>query len=142
MAQAKMGDAVKVHFVGKLEDGTEFDSSVEAEPLAFTIGAKNVIPGFEKAVVGMTSGETKTVTVAPAQAYGPHQEEMVAVLERKDMPADLELALGDQLEVSQKGGDSYEVVVTGLTETSVTLDANHPLAGKTLIFDIKLIEIG
>jgi peptidylprolyl isomerase len=142
MAQAKKGDPVKVHYVGKLEDGTEFDSSVEAEPLEFTIGAKDVIPGFEEAVVGMTPGETKTVTVSPDQAYGPRQQEMVAVLELKDMPADLGLAVGNQLEVSQEGGDSFQVVVTELTETTVTLDANHPLAGKALVFNINLLEIG
>lgn len=141
MAQAKKGDLVKVHYTGKLEDGTEFDSSVEKEPLEFTIGNGEVIPGFELAVSGMSPGESKTVTIPSEQAYGPHQEGMVAVLERKDVPADLELTVGNQLEVSQEGGDSFLVLVTELSETTVTLDANHPLAGKPLVFEITLLEV-
>jgi peptidylprolyl isomerase len=141
MAQAKEGDLVKVHYSGKLEDGTEFDSSADRDPLEFTIGKGEVIPGFETAVSGMAPGESKTVNIPPEQAYGPHQEGMVAVLERKDVPADLELSVGNQLEVSQEGGDSFLVLVTDFSETTVTLDANHPLAGKTLVFDITLLEV-
>lgn len=141
MAQAKEGDLVKVHYTGKLEDGTEFDSSTEGEPLEFTIGKGEVIPGFEVAVSGMSPGESKAVNVPPEQAYGQHKEEMVAVLERKDIPADIELAVGNQLEVSQENGDSFLVLVTDLSETTVTLDANHPLAGKSLVFEINLLEV-
>jgi peptidylprolyl isomerase len=141
MAQAKEGDFVKVHYTGNLEDGTEFDSSADKEPLEFTIGKGEVIPGFEQAVSGMSPGESKTVTVPPEQAYGQHKEEMVAVLERKDVPADIELAVGNHLEVSQEGGDSFPVMVTDLSDTAVTLDANHPLAGKSLVFKITLLEV-
>ena len=141
MAPAKKGDLVKVHYTGKLEDGTEFDSSAGQDPLEFTIGKGEVIPGFEEAVSGMTPGESKTVTIPPEQAYGMPKEEMVAVLERKDVPADLELAIGNQLEVSQESGDSFLVMVADLSETTVTLDANHPLAGKSLDFEITLQEV-
>jgi peptidylprolyl isomerase len=141
MAQAKEGDLVKVHYTGNLEDGTEFDSSSDKEPLEFTIGKGEVIPGFEQAVSGMSPGESKTVTVPPGQAYGQHKEEMVAVLERKDVPADIELAVGNHLEVSQENGDSFPVMVTDLSDTAVTLDANHPLAGKSLVFKITLLEV-
>lgn len=141
MAQAKKGDVVKVHYAGRLEDGTEFDSSADSEPMEFTVGTEEVIPGFDQAVVGMAPGEAKTVTIASDQAYGPHLEEMVAEMARKDIPADLELAVGNRLEVSQEDGATFLVEVTDLSEDMVTLDANHPLAGKTLIFEISLLEI-
>lgn len=141
MAPAKKGDLVKVHYTGTLEDGTEFDSSAGKDPLEFTIGKGEVIPGFEEAVSGMSPGESKKVTIPPEQAYGMPKDEMIAVLERKDVPADLELAIGNQLEVSQEGGHSFLVMVADLSETTVTLDANHPLAGKSLVFEITLQEV-
>lgn len=141
MATAQKGDHVKVHYSGRLEDGTEFDSSQDAAPLEFTIGNGEVIPGFENAVVEMAPGESKTVTIPAEQGYGPHQEEMVATIERKGVPEDVDLVVGNQLEVSQEGGQSFVVTVTEVTEETVTLDANHPLAGKDLTFDIRLEEI-
>ncbi|HEX9874991.1 MAG TPA: peptidylprolyl isomerase [Deferrimonas sp.] len=141
MTQVQQGNLVKVHYTGRLEDGTEFDSSAGIDPMEFTIGSSEVIPGFEQAVLGMVPGESKTVTLAPEDAYGPHLEEMIAVVERKDLPDDIELTLGHQLEVTQDDGTSFVVMVTELTADSVTLDANHPLAGKNLVFDLNLVEI-
>jgi peptidylprolyl isomerase len=151
MAQAKKGDKVKVHYTGRLEDGTVFDSSEcfdEADcacgsgPLEFTIGEGQVIPGFEQAVVGMNSGESKTVIIPVDQAYGERLDEMVAVVDRSEIPAELKLEVGNQLEVTQEDGHVFPVLITDITEAKVTIDANHPLAGKPLTFDIKLVEIG
>ncbi|SNB47453.1 peptidylprolyl isomerase [Geobacter sp. DSM 9736] len=150
MAQAKQGDRVKVHYTGKLEDGTVFDSSecndsgcgCEDGALEFTIGEGQVIPGFEQAVVGMSPGDRKTVNIPVDQAYGERVDDMVAVVERSDIPQDLPLEVGNQLEVTQEDGNSFPVVITELTDTTVTLDANHPLAGRNLIFDLNLVEIG
>ncbi|CAG0964197.1 peptidylprolyl isomerase [Geobacter sp.] len=143
MAQAKKGDTVKVHYTGKLTTGEIFDSSEEGGngPLEFTIGEGDVIPGFEEAVIGMSSGEAKTVTIPVEQAYGPRMEELVAEVEREYLPQDAEPKLGQQYEVTQDDGQVFNVTVTEMNDTTVTLDANHPLAGRDLIFDIKLIEI-
>ncbi len=141
MAQAKTGDTVKVHYTGKLDDGTVFDSSVEREPLQFTIGEGQIIPGFEEAVIGMNPGESKTAKISMDKAYGPHRKEMVAVVPREQIPADLKPEVGQQLQVRQPDGRAMIVVITDVSEASVTLDANHPLAGKDLTFDIQLVEI-
>jgi peptidylprolyl isomerase len=141
MVQAKPGDTVTVHYTGKLDDGTVFDSSVEREPLQFSIGAGNLIPGFEQAVIGMSPGESKTQTIPAAQAYGLHQEDMVLVVDRQQIPPDMPLDVGVQLEIRQSSGGSIPVIITDVTESEVTLDANHPLAGEDLTFDIQLMEI-
>jgi peptidylprolyl isomerase len=141
MLQAKNKDRVKVHYTGKLQDGTIFDDSLKREPLEFTIGDNNLIAGFENAVIGMGIGEWKTVKIPAEQAYGPYIKEMVAVIDRKELPAGLVPAVGQQLQVSQDNGNVLVVSVIKITETHVTLDANHPLAGKDLVFDIKLLEI-
>jgi peptidylprolyl isomerase len=141
MAQAKMGDTVKVHYTGKLDDGTVFDSSADREPLQFTIGSGNIIPGFEQAVVGMSLGDSKTEKIPIDQAYGPYVDEMVVTIERRQMPADLEPEVGQQLQIQQPNGQIIPVVVTDVSDSQVTLDANHPLAGEDLIFDINLVEI-
>ena len=138
---ARHGDTVKVHYTGKLDDGTVFDSSSDQEPLEFTIGEGAIIPGFERAVIGMNPGDSKTERIPNEQAYGPHLEEMVVVVDRQQMPPELEPSIGQQLEVQQPSGQVIPVVVTDLSEQAVTLDANHPLAGETLIFDINLVEI-
>jgi peptidylprolyl isomerase len=150
MAQAKEGDKVKVHYTGRLEGGEVFDSSECAEqecgcdagPLEFTIGEGEVIPGFEKAVIGMSEGEAKTFTIPVEDAYGPRNDEMVVAVERSHVPADMTPEVGMRLEVTQEDGQEFPVVITEVTETHVTLDANHPLAGRDLTFDIKLVEIG
>ena len=141
MAQAKTGDVVKVHYTGKLDDGTVFDSSANREPLEFKIGAGQLIADFEQAVVGMNPGDAKTVQIAADNAYGPYHEEMVIELERKDLPENLDPKVDQKLQVRQESGQEFVVTVTAVTETSVTLDGNHPLAGKDLTFDIQLSEI-
>jgi len=139
--QAKVGDTVKVHYTGRLDDGTVFDSSVNQDPLEFTIGSGHVIPGFEQAVVGMSPGEQKTETIATDDAYGPYVEEMVIVVDRTQIPPEMEPQLGQQLQIQHEMGQIIPVIVTDITGASVTLDANHPLAGEDLIFEIELMEI-
>ena len=141
MTQAKNGDKVKVHYTGKLEDGTVFDSSLNDEPLEFTIGEGDLIPGFELAVVGMIPGDSKTEKIPADQAYGPHIDEMVMEVEREYMPTDFEPEVGQQLQVRQSDGEVIPVIITEVSDSSVTLDANHPLAGMDLIFEIQLVEI-
>ena len=141
MAQAENGNTVKVHYTGRFEDGTVFDSSSNSAPLQFVIGEGRLIPGFEQAVVGMSPGESKSTTIPPEEAYGPHHEQMVQVIDRKQVPPDLKLEVGQQLEVRPSDGQKTMVMVTDVSESTVTLDANHPLAGKDLTFDIQLVEI-
>lgn len=141
MAEAKNGDKVKIHYTGKLKDETVFDSSVEREPLEFTVGDGKIIPGFDKAVVGMNPGESKTVTISPDMAYGPHREELVVDVERERVPNNLDLKVGGFVQIRQRDGGVIQAKVTDVSESKVTLDANHPLAGKDLTFDIKLVEI-
>ncbi|KAF5051317.1 FKBP-type peptidyl-prolyl cis-trans isomerase SlyD [anaerobic digester metagenome] len=141
MAQAKEGDTVKVHYTGKLEDGTVFDTSEERAPLEFTIGSGQIIPGFERAVVGMEPGEAKTATIPPEKAYGPRRDEMTITVDREQFPEDINPEPGQQLQVQQPDGRAAIVVVSDVSESSVTLDANHPLAGQPLTFDIELVDI-
>lgn len=141
MTQAKSGDNVKVHYTGKLDDGTIFDSSIEREPLEFSLGSGNVIPGFEAAIVGMAPGESKTATIPAEEAYGPQREELIITVEKEQIPSDLSVEIGQQLQISQNNGQVIPVVVTDVSDSKVTLDANHPLAGQQLIFDIQLMEV-
>ena len=141
MAEAQQGSTVKIHYTGKYEDGTVFDSSLEREPMEFTIGAGLTIPGFDEAAVGMAPGDTKSVTIPPEKAFGDHAEEMVQDVPRDQLPGDLELALGGVLEVTSPEGESYNVRVVKLDDETVTLDANHPLAGETLCFDLEMVEV-
>ena len=141
MAQAQVGDMVKVHDTGRLADGTTFDTSMEREPLEFTVGGGELIPGFDQAVLGMTAGESKTATIPADQAYGQHHAERVINVERHHLPPDLQPELGQRLQMTRPDGTTLTVVVTTITETHVTLDANHPLAGQDLIFDLMLVEI-
>ncbi len=141
MAPAKLGDTVKVHYTGKLDDGTVFDSSVDRNPLEFTIGESQVIPGFEQAVVGMVLDESKTIKISANEAYGLRHEEMVAEVERNQFPEGMQLEVGQELQLRQDDEQIIFVAVTNVSESTVTLDANHPLAGKDLTFDIELVEI-
>lgn len=141
MERAKADDIVKVHYTGKLEDGTVFDSSADREPLEFTLGKRMVIPGFEEAAMGMSPGETKTVKVPAEEAYGPRREDMVMEVARSNMPPEIEPEVGQVLQIGQSQDQMLQVVVTEVTEESVVLDANHPLAGMDLVFDIELVEI-
>jgi FKBP-type peptidyl-prolyl cis-trans isomerase 2 len=141
MAQVKNGDTVKVHYTGKLQDGTVFDSSVERDPMQFTIGEGRVIPGFEDSVIGMNPGDSKTIEVSPDKAYGSYRDEMVITLGRNHFPEHLDLQVDQQLQIFREDGQAFIVRVTGVSESTVTLDANHPLAGRDLTFEIQLIEI-
>ena len=149
MAQAKEGDRVRVHYTGRLDDGSVFDSSECAEdecgcehgPMEFTIGAGEVIPGFDAGVKGMSVGETKTIHIPVDDAYGERIEEMVAEVPRGELPPEMKPEVGQQLEVTQEDGQIFQVLVIDANEQSITIDANHPLAGQALNFDLKLVEI-
>jgi len=169
MAKAKTGDKVKVHYTGTLEDGSVFDSSesspeqsedhscccgssketnggcgggsLSTEPMEFVIGAGQLIPKFEAAVIGLEPGESVTVSIPADDAYGQRAEEMVAVIERSEIPADINPEPGHQMEVILEDGSPLPVLVTEVTDTSITLDGNHPLAGRDLTFAIRLVEI-
>ena len=141
MAHAKNGDTVKIHYTGKLDDETVFDSSVDREPLEFTLGDGKIISGFEEAVIGMSPGESKTVKVPPDKAYGPHRRDLVADVDRSQVPDTVKLEVGKGVHLRQPHGGVIQAQITHMSETKVTLDANHPLAGKELTFDIKLVEI-
>ncbi len=138
---AKDGDTVKVHYKGTLEDGTEFDTSRGRQPLEFTLGAGNVILGFDKAVNGMRVGEIKTVTIPEEEAYGPRNDELVIIVGRDELPENMEPSIGQQLQVTQPDGGTAIVVVTGVSEDSITVDGNHPMAGKDLTFELELVGI-
>ena len=137
---AQSGDRVRVAYTGRFEDGSVFDSSEGNPPLEFTLGAGEVIPGFDSAVTGLKSGESRTVAIAPEDGYGLHLPEMVAEVERRQIPDDHLLVVGNYLEVSAPNGATFEVRIAALTDSTVSLDGNHPLAGKTLNFEITLIE--
>ena len=141
MAQAKSGDTVRVHYTGRLDDGTQFDSSAGADPLEFQVGGGQVIPGFDAGVTGMETGETKTITIPADQAYGPHRDEMVLQAPRDQIPPEIDPQVGLQLHLQHPSGQDVAVVVTAVTDETVTLDANHPLAGQDLTFDLELVEI-
>jgi peptidylprolyl isomerase len=141
MTKVKNGDTIKIHYTGKLDDGTTFDTSLEGDPLEFTIGEHEVIPGMEDAVIGMEPGDERTVTIPSDEAYGPYHEEMVVVVDRKEFPEEMEIQVDQQLSVVLEDEQSIIVTVTEITDDSVTLDANHPLAGENLVFDIHLVEI-
>jgi FKBP-type peptidyl-prolyl cis-trans isomerase 2 len=138
---AQQGDTVKVHYRGRLEDGFEFDTSVGGEPLVFTVGSGEVIQGFEEAATGMAVGELKTFTIAPEQGYGPYKDDLVVEMPAGSFPEDIVPEVGMTLKLVDENGDEIPVIVVGVNEETVTLDANHPLAGKALTFDIELLGI-
>lgn len=140
MTQATAGKTVRVHYTGRLSDGTVFDSSEGRDPLEFTLGAGQVIPGFDAAVTGMAVGDSNTVTIEPDNAYGPRNDEMMQDVLRGDIPTEIDLAVGMQLQASGPQGQMI-VTVVELSDDTVKLDANHPLAGKALTFDLELVEI-
>jgi len=141
MSQAKSGDSVKIHYTGTLDDGTQFDSSAGREPLAFELGSGQVIPGFEKAVDGMSVGESKTVNIQAEDAYGPHNAQMVQEVPRSALPDDLTPEVGMGLQAQGAEGQVANLVVTSVEDDSITVDGNHPLAGKALNFEIELVSI-
>jgi peptidylprolyl isomerase len=141
LSKAKNGDTVKVHYTGKLNDGSVFDSSENREPLEFQLGSGQLIPGFEKAVNGMTVGDSTTVTIPANEAYGDVNEELILSVEKDRLPADIQPEVGLQLQVQQPDGQPVPVVISDVTDGIVKLDANHPLAGKDLTFHIEVVEI-
>lgn len=141
MSTAQSGDTVLVHYHGRLPSGETFDSSAEREPLEFELGSGQVIVGFDNGVTGMAVGEKKTVEIPFADAYGPRNDNMVIEMPKERFPTDMEIELGMPLMMSDGQGQQLQVAVTSIQETTVTLDANHPLAGKDLIFDLELVEI-
>lgn len=141
MAQAKKGDTVKVHYTGKLDDGSVFDTSANREPLEFTVGGGQVIAGFDKAVIDMQPGDSTVAEIPVEEAYGPHAPELVTDIDRSRFPADMAIEVGQQLQVGLADGQQAIVMVVDVQEDKVTLDANHPLAGQALTFEIELVEI-
>lgn len=140
MSTAKHGDTVRVHYIGKLDDGVVFDSSRDGDPLEFTIGEETLIPAFERAVVGLTVGVSKRVVLAPDEAYGPRRDDRIVHMERSRLPSDPAPEPGMVLRGSTPDGD-VALTIVEVGDDTVTLDANHPLAGKQLTFDVELVEI-
>lgn len=141
MTKAKEGDTVKIHYTGKLQDGSIFDSSKDGEPLELTLGAGKVIPGFEKEIIGMSLDDSKSFEIAAEEAYGAYREELVVEIDKERVPEDLNLEIGRQLTLRQADGQKFRVTVTDVSEETVTLDANHPLAGENLTFEVQLVAI-
>jgi peptidylprolyl isomerase len=141
MSAAKSGDTVRIHYTGKLEDGTQFDSSEGRDPLEFALGGGQVIPGFDNAVEGMTVGDRKSVTIQPEEAYGPRHDQLIQDVPRNQLPDDMTPAVGMELQAQNESGEVMRFAVTAVDDASITVDGNHPLAGKALNFDIELVEI-
>lgn len=138
---AKTGDTVQVHYKGTLDNGSQFDASVERDPLSFTVGAGQVIQGFDDAVTGMEVGEKKTVRIPPQEAYGEHRDDLIVQLDRGQVPEHIDLELGMGLQLQQPNGQPIAVTVKSIEDNQVTLDANHPLAGEALTFELELVAI-
>jgi FKBP-type peptidyl-prolyl cis-trans isomerase 2 len=141
MQQVKSGDTVKIHYHGTLTDGTIFDSSLSREPLEFEAGSGMVIPGFDAGVMNMSVGDKKTLNIPCQEAYGATNPEMVMEFGNENLPADMKPEIGMQLTMGNQEGQQFQVVVTEIKEASIVIDANHPLAGKDLIFEIELMEL-
>ena len=139
MKQAEVGDTVQVHYKGTLEDGATFDSSEDRDPLEITIGNGQILPGVESALTGMAEGDTKKVTLDAEDAFGVHNPELVQNVERERIPAEIELEVGAMLQVTDETGNPLRLVVVAINDNDVTLDANHPLAGKALTFELTLV---
>ena len=141
MRTAQSGDTVRVHYTGTLDDGSEFDSSAGREPLEFTVGSGQVIAGFDEAVTGLEVGTSRRVTIAPENAYGKHDADLMFAVDRDRLPDGLDPVLGEQLHIGQPDGGVIAVTVAEMSDDQLVLDANHPLAGQALTFDITLEEI-
>jgi len=141
MAAAKSGDTVKIHFTGKLQDETVIETSKDRDPLEFKIGDGNVIPGLEQGVIGMAAGDKKTIAISPEDAFGQPQEDLVVDMKKSEFPKDVELAAGVYLNIESSDGKEFKAKVVEIKEDTVILDANHPLAGVTINYDVELLEI-
>ena len=141
MQKVKEGDLVRVHYTGKLTNGEQFDSSLGREPLEFTVGAGQMIKGFDDAMPGMTIGEKKTINIQPGDAYGEKNEQAIIEFPKSNVPPDMKLEVGMQLQLKDQEGHPFPVTISNIKDDIIVLDANHMLAGKELVFDIELIEI-
>lgn len=141
MQEVKSGDVVRVHYTGKLTNGEQFDSSVGREPLEFTVGAGQMIQGFDAAMPGMTVGEKKSINILPEDAYGPRMEEAIIAFPKENVPPEMVLEPGMPLTLQNQAGQPVPVIVVEVKEDVIILDANHFLAGQELVFDIELVEI-
>jgi peptidylprolyl isomerase len=141
MSHAKSGDTVKIHYTGTLDDGTQFDSSQGRDPLEFEVGSGQVIPGFDKAVEGMAVGDSKSVRIEADEAYGPRHEQLVQEVDRSVLPDDLNPETGMALQSNSPDGQVTQFMITAVTDETITVDANHPLSGQALSFDIELVDI-
>jgi len=141
MAEAKLGDTVKIHFTGKLQDETVIETSKDRDPLEFKIGDGNVIPGLEQGVIGMAAGDKKTIAVSPQEGFGQQQEDLVVDLKKSEFPEDVEFAVGAYLNIETSDSKEFKAKVVEIKKDTVTLDANHPLAGITINYDVELLEI-
>lgn len=141
MAQVKAGDVVKVHYTGTLVNGEQFDSSAGREPLEFTVGAGQMIKGFDAAMPGMAVGDKKTINIAPVDAYGEKSDEAIIEFPKENIPKDINVEVGMQLQLRNEAGQPFPVTITEIKDNVIVLDGNHSLAGKELVFDIELMEI-
>lgn len=141
MTEAKSGDTVRLHYKGTLDDGSVFDSSEGREPLEFTVGSGQIIPGLDQAIPGMKVGDEKTVRIEPEDAYGPHNPDAQQSIPRSNVPEDLPLKVGLELQAQTENGETMRVTVVGFSDDEIVLDANHPLAGKVLTFEIQITGI-
>ena len=141
MSKVKSGDTVKIHYTGKLEDGKVFDDSRERQPFNFVVGDGQVLPGIEKGVIGMETGDKKSIEIPAENAFGPRRKELVIEVAKSELPDQITPTLGQRLQMSQPDGGNIELIITDMNEETITLDANHPLAGQTLFFDLELVEI-
>ena len=141
MSQAKSGDTVKIHYTGTLDDGSQFDSSAGREPLEFTLGSGQVIPGFDKAVEGMAVGDTKTVNIPADEAYGPRHDGMIQEVPLSALPDDLEPQVGMGLQARRPDGGILDLTITEVGEEAITVDGNHPLAGQTVYYSVEVREV-
>ena len=141
MSEATAGQTVRIHYTGRFDDGTVFDSSAERDPLEFKLGAGQVIPGMDNAVAGMEVGDKKTVSIDPAEGYGSRDERLVQAVPKSALPDEIEPAVGMQLQSQAPDGQVMQLIVTEVADESITVDANHPLAGRTLEFDIELVAV-
>jgi len=141
MSKAAPGNTVKVHYTGRLKDGTVFDSTVGRDPVVFTIGKGEILPGFEREVIGMTEGETKTAEIDAEDAFGPRREDQVIAIDRSRIPDTIEPEVGGHLQMVKENGETIAITVKEVTDERVVVDANHPLAGQDLTFNIELVEV-
>lgn len=141
MSQASNGNTVRIHYTGTLQDGTEFDSSTGRDPLEFTLGEQSILPTLEASIVGMAVGDTAKVDIAAADAYGPRIEEAIQVIERSMIPDEITVTVGNQVQATAPDGQTLVFTIVDADDDTVTLDGNHPLAGKDLTFEIELVEI-